>query len=138
MRQGCAPRFHFPDGIFRATLTMLLALVLAGTAVSAGSQDSAALRIGGLTFEPGTRGRFSLVLSETFAGAPVETPVEVVHGIGPGPVICLTGGVHGDEINGIEVVRQSLQRMDPALQRASAVGRHRQHPRLPARVTLSA
>lgn len=38
----------------------------------------------------------------------MPVPVIVLNGTGPGPVLCLTGAVHGDELNGIEVVRRVL------------------------------
>ena len=34
-----------------------------------------------------------------------ETPILVVNGATPGKTLCLTGAVHGDELNGVEVVR---------------------------------
>lgn len=44
----------------------------------------------------------------------LETPVPVlvVHGQNPGPVLCLTAAVHGDELNGIEIVRQIMQNLE--------------------------
>lgn len=44
----------------------------------------------------------------------LETPVPVlvVHGKNPGPVLCLTAAVHGDELNGIEIVRQIIQNLE--------------------------
>jgi predicted deacylase len=43
--------------------------------------------------------------------APLE--VTVVRGSRPGPRLFLTGGVHGDELNGIEIVRSASRRFDP-------------------------
>lgn len=40
-------------------------------------------------------------------------PVLVAHGERPGPVLCLTAAIHGDEINGIEIVRRVLHQIDP-------------------------
>lgn len=53
-----------------------------------------------------------------WTGAPRDgdgrgVPVAVAHGLSPGPVLCLFAAVHGDEINGIEAVRQVVQRTDP-------------------------
>ncbi|RMH19177.1 MAG: deacylase [Gemmatimonadetes bacterium] len=39
--------------------------------------------------------------------------VEVVHGVEPGPVVWLSGAVHGDEIVGVEIIRQVLDLLDP-------------------------
>jgi len=35
-------------------------------------------------------------------------PVYVVHGKKPGPVLFLSGAIHGDEINGVEIIRRIL------------------------------
>jgi len=38
----------------------------------------------------------------------IDLPVRVIRAEQPGPVLLLTGGLHGDEINGIEIVRRML------------------------------
>ncbi len=38
----------------------------------------------------------------------IDLPVRVIRSDKPGPVLLLTGGLHGDEINGIEIVRRLL------------------------------
>lgn len=40
------------------------------------------------------------------------TPVLVLHGAKAGPTLCLTAAVHGDELNGIEIVRRVLYHLD--------------------------
>lgn len=49
-------------------------------------------------------------------------PVQIVHGNNPGPVLCLTAAVHGDELNGIEIVRQIMQSLDPAELNGTVIG----------------
>ncbi|MEN8817858.1 MAG: succinylglutamate desuccinylase/aspartoacylase family protein [Nonlabens sp.] len=36
----------------------------------------------------------------------IEVPIIIERGKEPGPTILITGGIHGDEINGVEIVRQ--------------------------------
>lgn len=62
---------------------------------------------------PGTTERLSWVASQSFTGIRVPTPVLVAHGRKPGPTLCLTAAVHGDELNGIEMVRRVLYGVDP-------------------------
>ena len=50
------------------------------------------------------------------------TPVLVVHGKDEGPVLCLTGAVHGDEINGIDVVRRVIHGLKPEELQGTVVG----------------
>lgn len=61
----------------------------------------------------GTRSRISLATSESFVGVRVETPVIIVRGQTPGPMLCLTAGVHGDELNGVETVRRLSEQISP-------------------------
>ena len=57
---------------------------------------------------PGTTTRLAWSPSQSFQGISAPTPVLIVNGIKPGPVLCLTAAVHGDELNGIEIVRRVL------------------------------
>jgi len=42
--------------------------------------------------------------------SPLNMPVHVIRGKHPGKTLCITAAVHGDEINGVEIVRQILKR----------------------------
>ena len=61
---------------------------------------------------PGKRERVMWRAGTSFIGDPMEVPVVVIHGMQPGPVLCLTGGIHGDELNGIEVIRRVVSTLD--------------------------
>jgi uncharacterized protein len=67
----------------------------------------------GSVVAPGSRERLYWTTGQSFSGNVMETPVMVLHGIKPGPRLCLTAGVHGDELNGIEVVRRLAYRFEP-------------------------
>jgi predicted deacylase len=60
----------------------------------------------GGTVEPGERVNVRFPISETYLGDPVRLPVTIVNGPYPGPTAFLTAATHGDELNGIEVVRE--------------------------------
>jgi len=75
--------------------------------------ERAAISILGTRVEPGTRKRLVLRITESFVGALVETPVIVTAGREPGPTLCVVAGIHGDEINGIEIVRRLMAKVDP-------------------------
>ena len=49
----------------------------------------------------------------TFEGVALPTPVLVVHGRKPGPALCLTAAVHGDELNGVEIIRRVVHDLEP-------------------------
>ncbi len=67
----------------------------------------------GAEIAPGTSARLSWAATELFEGVPVSTPVLVVNGSEPGPTLCLTAAVHGDELNGIEIVRRVMHDISP-------------------------
>ena len=43
----------------------------------------------------------------------MSLPVGVLHGRKPGPVISISAAIHGDELNGIPIIRHVLDRIDP-------------------------
>jgi predicted deacylase len=47
------------------------------------------------------------------SGSFLHLPVEVLHGARPGPTIWLSGAIHGDEIVGVEIIRQVLDHLEP-------------------------
>ncbi len=53
---------------------------------------------------------------------PVSTPVLVVNGKFAGPTLCLTAAVHGDELNGIEMVRRVMHDIIPDKLSGAVVG----------------
>jgi hypothetical protein len=59
------------------------------------------LRLLGATIAPGSTRRLSWSSADLFEGLSTTTPVLVVNGVRPGPTLCLTAAVHGDELNGI-------------------------------------
>ncbi len=71
---------------------------------------------------PSTSQRLSWSATELFEGVPVSTPVLVVNGALPGPTLCLTAAVHGDELNGIEMVRRVMHDLDPTRLAGSVIG----------------
>lgn len=70
------------------------------------------LKLLGTDVPRGTIKRLSWTSGMAMEGFVAPAPVVVVNGSGPGPVLCLTAAVHGDELNGIEVVRRVLKDVD--------------------------
>ncbi|MCP4333801.1 MAG: succinylglutamate desuccinylase/aspartoacylase family protein [Gammaproteobacteria bacterium] len=71
---------------------------------------------------PGTAHRLSWSATELFEGVPVSTPVLAVNGALPGPTLCVTAAVHGDELNGIEIVRRVLHEIAPSKLSGAVIG----------------
>ncbi len=74
------------------------------------------------TVAPGTSQRLSWSATELFEGVPVSTPVLVVNGRYAGPTLCMTAAVHGDELNGIEMVRRVMHDLNPSQLRGAVIG----------------
>src|SRR6056297_346161 len=71
---------------------------------------------------PGTSTRLAWTPGIQIAGLSQTTPVLVVNGINAGPTLCLTGAVHGDELNGIEIIRQTMYDLNPEKLSGTVVG----------------
>jgi predicted deacylase len=74
-----------------------------------------ALRIGGQDVAPGSSRRVEIPLARLPATQlQISMPVDILHGARPGPALWLSGVVHGDELNGVEIIRQVRRRLSPA------------------------
>ncbi len=65
--------------------------------------------VSGQEVRPGERARIDVPLPSLYTQTPVSMPVHVVHGRRPGPRLFVTAALHGDEINGVEIIRRLLQ-----------------------------
>lgn len=70
----------------------------------------------------GQRSELKWAAGESFGGRSLDTPVLVAHGLKRGPVLCLTAAVHGDELNGVEIVRRVIGELDPQQMSGTVVG----------------
>lgn len=67
----------------------------------------------GAEVPPSTSTRLAWSPQVSISGLALPTPVLVINGAKPGPTLCLTGAIHGDELNGIEVVRRVMYDISP-------------------------
>ncbi len=58
----------------------------------------------------------------SISGLALPTPVLVINGAKPGPTVCLTSAIHGDELNGIEVVRRVMYNIDHSKLSGTLIG----------------
>ena len=68
------------------------------------------LYINGLEIKPGNSAQVSLNWYQLPTKTIIEIPVSIYRSVNPGPVVLLQAGMHGDETNGIEVVRRLITR----------------------------
>lgn len=68
-----------------------------------------ALHIGGKQIEAGDRVALEIPVTRLYTQAPVTIPVQVVRGRKAGPRVFVSAAIHGDEINGVEIIRRLLK-----------------------------
>ncbi|WP_459210102.1 succinylglutamate desuccinylase/aspartoacylase family protein [Aquimarina rhabdastrellae] len=66
------------------------------------------LHILGETIAPGKSKTINFNIAKLYTSTKVEIPVIVERSKNAGPTVLITGGIHGDELNGVEVVRQII------------------------------
>lgn len=62
--------------------------------------------IAGQTVNPGSRVQFDLPVANLYTKTPLNLSVEVIHGRFSGPVLLICAAIHGDELNGVEIIRR--------------------------------
>lgn len=77
--------------------------------------------LAGNRIAPGTMNRVSLPLAKNLVGYMQPMSVIVVHGVKEGPVLGLSAAVHGDELNGIPIIRQVIRSLDSKKLRGTVV-----------------
>ncbi|MDA1131775.1 MAG: succinylglutamate desuccinylase/aspartoacylase family protein [Proteobacteria bacterium] len=65
--------------------------------------------LGGVAIAPGRRATVDLPLADLSTHAPVNMSVRVIHGRYAGPRLFICAALHGDEINGVEIIRRVLR-----------------------------
>lgn len=98
------------------------AVVPLANAVTVAKGSATPLVLLGTAVPPATYQRLSWTATELFEGVPVATPVLVVNGRFPGPTLCLTAAIHGDELNGIEMVRRVMHDINPKKLSGAVIG----------------
>ena len=71
--------------------------------------QQASFEIGGVTVVPGSRTTINLPVPNLSTAAPMAIPVQVIHSRHPGPRLFVCAALHGDEINGIEIIRRLMR-----------------------------
>ncbi|WP_119165519.1 succinylglutamate desuccinylase/aspartoacylase family protein [Algihabitans albus] len=67
------------------------------------------ITVGGVEVQPGRQATIDLPITDLSTHTPVTMPVQVVHGRTDGPRLFVCAAIHGDEINGVEIIRRLLR-----------------------------
>lgn len=65
--------------------------------------------VGGVEVEAGSVAQIDIPVSDLYTHTPVTMPVHVTHGRRSGPVAFVSAAIHGDEINGVEIIHRLLR-----------------------------
>lgn len=68
------------------------------------------ITIGSETVSPGERVNIRLPIADLYTGESIAMNMHVVCGRRAGPVLFVSAAIHGDELNGVEIVRRLLKR----------------------------
>jgi len=99
----------------RLTCILLVSIypVIGGAAHAGEGQGWGPFSLLGHDIAPGTRQKFSFTTAHDFESAFIDSPVFVARGAAPGPTLCVTAVIHGDEINSAEIARRAFSSVDP-------------------------
>jgi uncharacterized protein len=71
------------------------------------------IHIGNASVPPGTRADTELPVARLPTGTWLSLPLAILNGQAPGPRVWISATLHGDEVNGIEIIRRTLRRLAP-------------------------
>lgn len=80
------------------------------------------LHLFGHTVAPGTRQNLEWMYPFAGGKGAGAMVVHVVNGSHPGPVLCLTAAIHGDELNGIALIRKIIDGLNPQSLHGAVIG----------------
>lgn len=66
--------------------------------------------IGDTRIRAGERANVDLPVADLYTSTSLSMPVKVIRGRKAGPVLFISAAIHGDELNGVEIIRQLLKR----------------------------
>ena len=66
------------------------------------------LTILGVSIKPGESKEVNFDVANLHTSSPVNIPIIIERSKKPGPTVFFTAGIHGDEVNGVEIVRQLI------------------------------
>lgn len=91
-------------------------------AITSESSEQPSLNILNDTVQPGELRELSWSAGQSFSGKTIKPSVLVVRGVKPGPTLCLVASIHGDELNGIEIVRRVVRKLKPMDVKGTVIG----------------
>ena len=66
------------------------------------------IRVAGEDIKPGSRVTLELPIPQLYTHTPMQMPVHVLRGKHDGPCLFVCAAIHGDELNGVEIIRRLM------------------------------
>lgn len=126
VREACryspgGPYFRSPARARGFLLRLGAAVCLAASTNAAAGDEWGSMQLLGREIPAGTSQRFAFITDRSFEASYLNMPVFVARGAAPGPTLCITAGVHGDELNGVEIARRAFANVDAASLRGTLI-----------------
>lgn len=83
--------------------------------------DQDTLQINNKTIARGESTVIQIAMPELYDCSPLNMPVHVIRGKEPGPCLCITAAIHGDELNGIEISRRLLGKVSKKIKTGTLI-----------------
>jgi predicted deacylase len=78
--------------------------------------------IPGISVKKGSKTVRTIEVAEHADKSAVALPLFIVRGVEKGPTVLINAAVHGNELNGVEIVRKAVSRIDPEKLRGTLLG----------------
>jgi predicted deacylase len=96
----------------RLVTWLSLSAITATATVAASAAEWGPVKVARETIHPGEKKKFTFVNRRTFEGGFIDFAIFAAQGSKPGPVLCITSGIPGDEINSTEIARRVFAGVD--------------------------
>lgn len=77
------------------------------------SETDNIIKIGGEKIGPGQQRRLDLPVARLHTQTLMSLPITVINGMEIGPKLWLSAAIHGDELNGVEIIRKVVEKVNP-------------------------
>ena len=74
------------------------------------ARNTQPITVGDVAVGPGQRVTVDLPVARLYTDTSLHMPVKVIRGRRAGPVLFVSAAIHGDELNGVEIIRRLLKR----------------------------
>jgi hypothetical protein len=78
-------------------------------------------QIVGETIPPGKRRQLEIPIARLITNTLLSLPITILHGMEAGPRLWVSAAIHGDEVNGVEIIRQLLEKVNPKQLRGTLI-----------------